>query len=95
MDRNSIFVPSAGYVMRQIAGELLLIPVGEQTRIFNGMITFSETGAFIWNHLDGERNVAQVAQLLADECSVDVSTILPDVEEFLTRALRQGLLIQK
>ena len=95
MEQNAVYAPNPGFVMRQIAGEVLLVPVGEQTRIFNGMITFSETGGFIWKQLDGERTVAEVARLLADACNEDVTAILPDVEEFLTRAAQKGFIVKK
>lgn len=93
MEHNEVYAPHAGFVMREIAGELLLIPVGEQTRVLNGMITFTETGAFLWKHLDGKRTVDELARLLADECGEDAEAILPDVEDFLTRAAEKGLIV--
>lgn len=92
LDQNTIYTPSSGFVMRQIAGEILLIPVGEQTKKLNGMVTFSETGAFIWNHLDGKNTAADVAWLLADECGEDIARVQPDVMDFLDRAFKRGLL---
>lgn len=94
MDHNTIYTPSAGFVMRQIAGEILLIPVGEQTKKFNGMVTFTETGAFIWKHLDGRRTAAELAGLLAREYETDVGEVLADVLDFLTRAEKQGLIVR-
>ena len=89
------YIPNPGFIMREIAGEILLVPVGEQTKVFNGMITFSETGGFIWNHLDGKRTAAEIAQLLADECGVSLDTVLTDVEEFLESAFQKGLVIKQ
>lgn len=86
------YYPSSGFVMREIAGEILLIPVGEQTKTFNGMINLSETGAFIWKHLDGKRTARDIATLLADECGEHVDNILSDVEEFLAKAFEKGML---
>lgn len=94
MDQNAIFTPSAGFVMRQIAGEILLIPVGEQTRKLNGMVTFTETGAFIWKHLDGKRTAAELAALLAREYEADGEEVLSDVLDFLARAEKQGLVVR-
>ena len=87
------YYPSSGFVMREIAGEILLVPVGEQTRKFNGMITFTETGAFVWKHLDGKRDASEIARLLASECGESVDSVLPDVEEFLQKAFERGMLI--
>lgn len=93
-DKKRLFLPNPGFVMREIAGEILLIPVGEQTRILNGMVTFTETGAFIWKNLDGKRDATELAEMLAKECGETVETVLPDVESFLQKAFDRGLLIE-
>lgn len=94
MSAGNKYLPNPGFVMREIAGEVLLVPVGEQTRVLNGMVTFTETGAFLWKHLDGQRGAQELAVLLADECGEDVETVLPDVEVFLQKAFERGLLIE-
>lgn len=92
---NSVrYKANPDFILREIAGEILLVPVGEQTKVLNGMVTFSETGAFIWKHLDGQRGAEEFAQLLAAECGVDAETILPDIEVFLQKAVERGLLIE-
>lgn len=95
-DRNDPhrYRTNSGFVMREIAGEILLVPVGEQTRILNGMVTFTETGAFLWKHIDGKRDAVQLAELLAAECGETLERVLPDVERFLERAHAAGLLIE-
>lgn len=94
MDQNTIYTPSTGFVMRQIAGEILLIPVGEQTRKLNGMVTFTETGAFILKHLDGKRTAAELAALLAREYNADEGEVLADVLDFLARAEQKDLIVR-
>ena len=39
-----------GFVLRQIAGEYVAIPSGEQVDL-NRMITLNGTGAFLWERL--------------------------------------------
>ena len=40
------------YVLREIAGEPLLIPTGMASQKLNGMIRLTETAAFIWKQVD-------------------------------------------
>mgnify|MGYP003510539641 CR=1 FL=1 len=40
------------FLCREIAGEYILIPTGNTTEKFNGMITLTETAAFIYNHIE-------------------------------------------
>ena len=39
------------FVLREIAGEYVLVPVGEAARELNGIVTVNELGAFLWNLL--------------------------------------------
>ena len=40
------------FILREIAGEAVLIPTGEASQNLNGMIHLTETGAFIWKQVD-------------------------------------------
>ena len=46
MKRNTDFM------LRDIAGEVILVPTGAATQQFNGMITLNEVAAFIWKNLN-------------------------------------------
>ena len=42
------------YVLREIAGEYILVPIGNTAMEMNGMITLNEVGVFIWNKMQDE-----------------------------------------
>ena len=91
---STVFRPNPGFIMREIAGEALLVPVGAQTRIMNGMITLTQTGSFLWKAMDGKRTVMELTVLLAEECSVSPDAILDDVIAFLDKAEKNGLIVK-
>ena len=37
-----------GFVVRKVGGESVVVPVGEMSKEFHGMINLNETGAFLW-----------------------------------------------
>lgn len=39
------------FVLREIAGETLLVPAGKTALDLNGMLTLNETGAALWRML--------------------------------------------
>lgn len=39
------------FVLREIAGDYVIIPIGRTVLSFNGLITVNEIGAFLWNLL--------------------------------------------
>lgn len=51
----------------------------------------SDTAAFVWRSLDGERTVADVARLVAAEYDVDYATALSDVDELLETLTTAGI----
>lgn len=88
---NMHYIASGGFVTREIAGEVLAVPVGEMTRKLNGMITFSESGAFLWKLLSEKRTHAQLVQALAEEYGQKPEDVSADVDAFLEHALKRGM----
>lgn len=85
---------SEGFVTREIAGEVLAIPVGMQTQKLNGMVTFSEAGAFLWKLLEQRRTRDDLIIQLAKEYDQQIEHVTQDVDEFLERALKRGLIVE-
>lgn len=40
------------FVLRKVAGENILVPVGNTALTFNGLVTLNESGAFLWKHME-------------------------------------------
>lgn len=73
------------FVMREVAGDWLLVPVGRTTLDMNGMLTLNETGAFLWERLPDAENEAALVDAVLEEYEIDRSTAEADVAEFLGR----------
>ncbi len=71
------------YLLREIAGEYMLIPLGDSCNSLNAMITFNETGAFIWKKLEENLTNDQIAHAFTLEYNVTHQQALKDVEEFV------------
>ena len=62
------------FIVREIAGETVLVPVGETTQDFNGMVTLSDVGAFIWEHIEETDSFQALVELILNEYDVDGQT---------------------
>ena len=40
-----------GFLLREVAGSNIVVPVGKAELDFGGMLTLNPVGAFIWNQL--------------------------------------------
>lgn len=80
-------------VRREIAGETLLIPVGEAALRLNGLVSLNETGAFLWDLLKEERTAEELTGALCHEFDVAEETAAADVAAFLSQVKEAGLLV--
>lgn len=79
---------SNNFIMRKIAGENVIVPIGEEASRFQGLITVNDSGAFLWKLLQrGNIEPESLKQALCREYALDGQTADTDVEDFL-RILR-------
>lgn len=71
------------YMLREIAGESLLIPTGTASQKLNGMIRLTETAVFIWKQVDTAADLAEIVRRIREEFDVDEETAQRDVHGFL------------
>lgn len=81
------------YVLREIAGEFILIPVGNTAMEMNGMITLNEVGVLIWNRLRNECTKEELLEAILDDFEIDVEHARRDLDEFLQQ-LKEAHLIR-
>ena len=82
------------FILRQIAGEYIIIPTGQTTLKFNGMITVNEQGAFLWEVLKEEITEDALVDAVLAEYDTDRQTAQADVAEFL-EVLRQKRILNE
>ena len=76
---NRIYNKNPDVVYRVIAGEAILLPISKETQVAGRLFSLNETGAFIWELLDGKRNLAEILIAILDEHDVDESTAREDL----------------
>lgn len=89
MKRNTDFM------LRDIAGEVILVPTGAATQQFNGMITLNEVAAFIWKNLDESETKEILVDKIMDEFEVDRETAMRDVIGFVSVLYERGLVLDE
>ena len=73
------------FVLRDIAGDIVIVPVGETALSYNGMITTTVTGAALWQALEKGCEKEDLIGTLLERFDVDRETAAADTEEFLER----------
>lgn len=80
------------FMMQNVGGENLLVPLGAQVMDLNGLIILNDTGACVWELLARERTADELASAVAEQFDVDAATARADVRAFLDEIAKLGLL---
>ncbi len=72
-----------GFMLRDIAGQAVVVPLGSRVVEFNGIMTLSESGALLWRKLENNSSFEEMVELLLAEYDIDKETASKDVENFL------------
>ena len=81
-----------GFIIRTVGGEHVVVPVGANSKIFKGMITLNETGAFLWKFFACERSVNEAVQALMREYAVEETVAKTDVQNFVDGLKENGFI---
>ena len=96
VSRSTVCIPSDNVVARVIEDDMIIVPlvagIGDAD---DELYTLNETGQAIWQKLDGEKTLGQVADSLRDEFSAAAEEINADVLGFAAEMIRRGMLVTK
>ena len=79
-----------GFLLRQVATHWVVLPVGQASVDFNGMLSLNESGVLLWRTLEngGDRD-AMINALLA-EYEVEQEQAGADVDKFIDALSKAG-----
>ncbi|HRR17132.1 MAG TPA: PqqD family protein [Bacteroidales bacterium] len=90
---NQIPSRSPSVVTRKTGNEYIIVPVTDNIADMDSIFTLNETGAFIWEQIDGEKSVEEIIRLVVDEFEIDRDTATKDVLGFLS-TMKEYLIIK-
>lgn len=82
------------YVLRNIAGDKVVVPTGSASQRINGLITLNEVGTFIWENVEKTGTRDGMVKLLLENYDVDEETAKRDVNGFLDMLKEQCILLE-
>ena len=90
---KSILSHSPSVVTRKTGNEYVLVPVTNNIADMNSVYTLNETGAFIWEQINGKRNIEEIISLLTDEYDIDNNKAEEDVFLFVDNLSKYLIII--
>jgi hypothetical protein len=79
-------------VSREIAGERILVPIRTQAADMAAIYVLNETGARIWDLMDGQHSLLEIQDILVNEYDVSQETAGADIAEMVGQLEDLGML---
>lgn len=81
-----------GFMLRQIAGSWVVVPLEQRVVEFNGLMTLNESGAMLWKLLETGAEIDDLVKAITNEYAIDENTAKKDIKELLDNLEVKGLI---
>ena len=82
----------SGFILRNLAGEYVLAPVGQEIKSFNGVAVMNEMCAFVWEKLQSDVSGQELLSAILDEYDTDEATASEDLDVLLRKMRAMGVI---
>jgi len=90
---TTVYKHDPNIVSRNIAGEVILVPIRSNLADMNYIFNLNETAARFWELTDGTRSLAQVHQLILAEFNVEAAQLEADLLELVEGLIEANALV--
>lgn len=80
------------FMIRNIAGQDVIVAIGKVAMKYNGLLTVSPTGKFILEHYQDAKDISDLVRMVLDEFEVEPEIAAKDVVGFTNTMLEQGFI---
>lgn len=81
---------SKDFILNQLAGNYVLVPVGRSALDFNGILTLNSTAKFLWEKAEGEFSRETLIEALIKEYGIDTCLANKATDEFIAQMKDAG-----
>ncbi len=80
------------FILREMAGEYIIIPVGKTALEFNGMITVNDSSVMMWKLLQEGTDEEGLLNAMLDTYEVSEEQAKADIKEFLDELMKYDII---
>lgn len=91
-DISRVYIKEPSIVARKIAGELVLVPIRQNTGDLQCIYNLNEVAARIWELIDAQRSLEDIVSVIVEEYEVDHAQASNDVEVLAVQLKEMGLI---
>lgn len=80
-----------GFILRQVAGNHVVVPIGQAVLDFNGMMNLNDTGAFLFERMIEGTTREELIKALVHAYQIDEQLAAADVDGFIEKVEGEDL----
>ncbi len=81
-----------GYIIREVAGSSIVVPIGDEQMSFGGIMTLNPVGAFIWKLLENGATKEELADAVLKEYEIDRDTASSDIDKYIAKLREKNII---
>ena len=81
-----------GFVTREIADTIVAVPTGDLVNEFQGMIKLTHSSKFVWDLLQEDVTIEEIADKLSQKYNLDINKAKSDIEKFVNNLKASNLI---
>ena len=85
---DKVYRKSDSIVSRKIADEFILVPIRRNVGDLESIYTLNDVAAYIWELLDGKRNILEIREKIVEEFDVSPEEAEKDLLELLQQLVK-------
>ncbi len=89
---DTVYRKTDSVVDREIAEETILVPIHGNLADMQRLFSVNPTGRFIWNRIDGEHSISEIAAMVPEVFDVTAAQAQSDALEFVAALSAAGLI---
>lgn len=82
----------SGFVLRNVVGEHILMPTGDNMSVFQGAVVFNDVAALVWEKLQEPVAREDLLQAILNEFEVEPSVASADLDALIETLRTHGLI---
>ena len=92
--QNKKYQISPDFILREIAGEYIIVPVGEDNIFSNSMMAPNDTAVFLWEAFEQPSTVEDVVIKSLQEYDATENVIRESIQKFIKECLESKILLE-
>ncbi len=88
------FKKMEGIVTRNIAGEVLLVPIFDRLADIQRIFNLGSVAEYIWKELDGQKSLYGIRDKILEEFDAEKENVDLDLMEFIAQLIDAGLVVE-